>query len=439
MNALWHAIINPWVWWGNSPPPGWTYGLETYWPIVVQGMLVSVALGLVGCFLVVRGTSLLGDALSHSVLPGIVIGFLIGGSLHSPWILVGATAVGLLAALLVESVHTNSRVKEDASLGITFTTLFALGVVLINLYAGQADLDPGCVLYGNLEHFIINRTGYWPMLLILLAILASLALFYRQLLVSTFDPQLALSLGVNVTLFHYGLMAVLSLTIVTSFEAVGAILAVALLIMPGATARLWTDRMPPMLLLAAAHGVLSTLLGYWLAHHTVLDTSAGGAISVAGFALFSISYLASPRYGLAVRWWMRRKLRRTVELENLIKAVHESGGASTVPAMAAEQKLSHGAMASIAARGIARRWLTRTDQNITLTPTGQSAANRLRPAHELWEAYLQQELPLPPDHVHDAAEWIEHHLDEEHVHGIEQTVAASPLPPGEGRGEDQRG
>src|SRR5215213_10145753 len=122
--------------------PFTTDSLSLYWPILAEGALVAVALGLIGCFLVVRGMSLLGDALSHSVLPGIVIGFLIGGSLHSPWILVGATAVGMGAALLVETVQRHSRVKEDASLGIVFTTLFALGVVMISLWAGQADLDP---------------------------------------------------------------------------------------------------------------------------------------------------------------------------------------------------------------------------------------------------------------------------------------------------------
>jgi manganese/zinc/iron transport system permease protein len=400
---------------------------------LVEGALVAVSLALIGCFLVVKGLSLLGDALSHSVLPGIVVGFLASaafgtGSLHSPWILIGATAFGLAAAFIVQNIHTTSRVKEDAALGITFTALFALGVVLINLYAGQADLDPGCVLYGNLEFFIKLPeqfpTGIIPMAIILALILLCLALFYRQLLVSTFDPLLARSLGVNVTLFHYGLMAALSLTIVTSFEAVGAILAVALLIMPGATARLWTDRMPPMLLLAAAHGLLSTILGYWLSHHTVANTSAGGAISVAGFTLFIISYLASPKYGLIVRWWMRRRLRRTVELENLIKAIQESGGAATLPALATEQKLPPNVITAIASRGIARNWLTRTADNISLTPTGQSAANRLQRAHELWEAYLQQEVGLAPDHVHDAAEWIEHHLDPEHLQGIEQTVAS---------------
>jgi ABC-type Mn2+/Zn2+ transport system permease subunit/Mn-dependent DtxR family transcriptional regulator len=406
--------------------------------MLLEGALVSVALALIGCFLVVRGLSLLGDAISHSVLPGIVLGFLISAatghaSLHSPWILIGATLFGLAAAFLVQNIHTTSRVKEDAALGITFTTLFALGVVMINLFAGQADLDPGCVLYGNLEHFIVNRTGFWPMAAILGGILLALVLFYRQLLVATFDPLLALSLGINVTLIHYGLMTVLSLTIVTSFEAVGAILAVALLVLPGATARLWTDRMTPMLLFAAAHGLVSTLLGYWLSHQygplRPWGSSAGGAITVAGFTLFVASWLASPRYGLIVRWWMRAKLKRTVELENLIKTIQESGGQITLPVLVREQQMSPALLHRIASRGQSRNWLTRDAAGaLALTKEGQQAAHRLRRAHELWEAYLQQELSLPPDHVHEAAEWIEHHLDQEQLQGLEQTVTPTPSP-----------
>jgi manganese/zinc/iron transport system permease protein len=232
--------------------------------------------------------------------------------------------VGILAALLVESVEKYSRVKEDASLGIVFTTMFALGVVMINLFAGQADLDPGCVLYGNIEYFTVyGWEGIRPMALILGGIILGLLIFYRHLLVSVFDPALAISLGIPAVLIHYVLMAALSLTVVASFEAVGAILAVALLIMPGATARLWTDRMPIMLILAAFHGVLSTTLGYWLSHPSILDTSAAGAISLAGFVLFLGSWLLAPRYGVLMQAMARRRLRRTIAAENLVKMLDE--------------------------------------------------------------------------------------------------------------------
>src|SRR5690606_25784148 len=131
------------------------------------------------------------------------------------------------------TVHRQSRVKEDASLGIVFTTLFATGVVMINLLAGQTDLDPGCVLYGNIEYMVLDPQNIWPMAVVLCVIVVLLVVFYRQLLVSTFAPALAISLGIPAVFIHYATMGVLSLTIVSSFEAVGAILVVALLILPG--------------------------------------------------------------------------------------------------------------------------------------------------------------------------------------------------------------
>ena len=418
-----NAIVSPF-----SPE-----SLSLFWPILVEGMLVSVALGLVGCFLVVRGMSLLGDALSHSVLPGIVIGFLIGGSLHSPWILVGATIVGLGAAVLVQTVQHHSRVKEDASLGIVFTSLFALGVVMINLYAGRADLDPGCVLYGNIEYLIFDSGALWVMASILAMILTGLFLFYRPLVVSTFDPGLAVSLGIPVQLVHYGLMAALSLTTVASFEAVGAILAVALLVMPGATARLWTDRMPSMLLLAAAHGVVSTLLGYWLSHPDVLNTSASGAICVAGFALFLVSWLASPRHGLLPRARVRRRLARVMAAENLLKALEDlpKGPAGEVaePALAAGLGVKGGPLAATVGRALRRGWVSRTPAGVALTAAGREQSRRLVRAHELWERYLRHEVGVEPDHVEDAAEWIEHYLNDENMDDLDRLLAGGEAKP----------
>jgi ABC-type Mn2+/Zn2+ transport system permease subunit/Mn-dependent DtxR family transcriptional regulator len=404
--------------------------MEIYWPVIVEGLLVSLSLGLIGCFLVVQGTALLGDALSHSVLPGIVVGFLIGGSLHSPWILVGATVMGLIAATLIHSVHTQSRVKEDASLGIVFTALFALGVVMINRYAGQADLDPGCVLYGNIEAFILDPGAIWPMTGTFAGVLVLLAMFYRQLLVSTFDPALAISLGIKAGLVHYGLMAVLSLTVVTSFEAVGAILAVALLIMPGATARLWTDRMPVMLAIACAHAIVSTLLGYWLSHRAVVNTSASGAISVAGFGLFLLSWMFSPNAGLVTRMLSRRKLATMIATENLLKTIGEMAdraGGKAVPeaALAGELHLAPTSLASRLGPAFRSGWLKRDRGEVSLTAEGENESARLTRAHLLWEQYLQEQMGIAPDHVHDAAEWIEHHLTQEKLERLDELLKRS--------------
>lgn len=428
--------MNPFLWIFGSPPKGYHPGLETFWPILVESALVSVALGLIGCWLVVRGMSLLGDALAHSVLPGIVIGFLLGKSLQSAWILIGATVFGMGAAVLVQAVRDNSRVKEDASLGIVFTTLFAIGVVMINLFAGQTDLDPGCVLYGQVEYFVQTPQKIWPMACILVGVVLLTVIFFRHLLVSTFDPLLARSMGIPATLVHYAIMAVLSLTTVASFEAVGAILAVALLITPGATARLWTDRMPRMLLLATVHAMLASVIGYWMSHPAIFDTSASGAISSAGFGLFLISWLVAPNKGLISQARVRSRLRKSMAEENLIKTVHEllspaepTGTAAADPVATIDPATAgvsadavrdrmhlSGEPFHTALRGvIGRGWATSRGGQINLTPAGHQRAVLLASAHELWEQYLRQEVGLADDHLHDPAEWIEHYLDEQRI------------------------
>lgn len=405
--------------------------LSLYWPIVVEGMLVSVALGLIGCFLVVRGMSLLGDALSHSVLPGIVIGFLIGGSLNSPWILVGATLVGVLAAVLVQTIENHSRIKQDASLGIIFTTMFALGVVMINTLVANADLDPQCVLYGNIEHFAVwnyARHALIPMTLILLGIIVGLLVFYRHLLVSTFDAPMAISLGIPATLIHYILMATLSLTVVASFEAVGAILAVALLIIPGATARLWTDRMPGMLFVSAIHGVLSAVVGYWLSHKAVVNTSASGAITVAGFGLFMLSWLFAPGKGLLTQNLARRKLARTVAIENLVKTIDDLAGAHGQQSiaretLASEMRMPVKAFDRLLQMAVQKELVREEAGRLMLTDAGKQRSERVNRAHILWEQFLQQQVGIAPDHVHDAAEWIEHHLSDDAVQTIDRALS----------------
>jgi manganese/zinc/iron transport system permease protein len=407
----------------------WNSNLEFYWPIVVQGAFVSTALALIGCFLVVRGMSLLGDALAHAVLPGIVVGFLITGSLQSPWILIGATATGVAAAVLIQWVQQHSRIKEDAALGIVFTTLFAIGVVLITRYAGNVHLDTRHVLYGNIEDFMMKPEAVWIMGVVLFGIVVGITLFYRHLLVTTFDPSLAISLGISAVTVHYVTMAVLSLTVVASFEAVGAILVLALLIMPGATARLLTDRLPVMLLLAVTHGLAATVIGYWLSHPAVMNTSASASIALAGFGMFLIAWLGSPRHGVLPRAWAVRRMQRTMAVENLLKTVREMGELSTpVPVMELAERMHvpRGQVERLVFFGKRRGWLDPAVGPPVLTSDGEARVDRLIRAHELWEEFLQREVGLDADHVHDAAEWIEHHLDEDRVEAIDQAMERPP-------------
>jgi manganese/zinc/iron transport system permease protein len=270
----------------------------------------------VGTFLVMRRMSLVGDAISHSVLPGIVVAFLVVGSLDSPWLLVGAGVSGVLATLLIELIHYRSRVKQDAATGIAFTSLFALGVLLMSLYAQRVDLDPDCVLFGQVEHLPtyyprVSLFGWeFPQPIATMAVVGVastliVAVLYRILLVSSFDPNLAASYRYRPAIVQLVLMTLTSFVVVAAFQAVGAILVIALLILPGATGYLCANRLPAILMLAALHALLASVLGVLMALWLALNT--GAAVVLAGGGLFVLAWLFGPVDGVLARAWRRRR------------------------------------------------------------------------------------------------------------------------------------
>jgi manganese/zinc/iron transport system permease protein len=305
------VFIAPWAGAFSEEQPG---PPAVFW-IAAMGFFVSSACGLVGVYLILRRMALVGDAISHSVLPGIAIAFLLTGSRGSTAMFAGALAAGVVTTLIIEVIHRKSRIKHDSAIGIAFTTLFAIGVILISLFAGQVDLDQECVLYGEIawvplkEMVAIRGVSLGPepvvrMGVVLFFTAALILLFYKELLVSSFDPGLASSLGINATVMHYGLMCWLSVVVVSAFESVGAILVVAMLILPGATASLISHRLQTVLVLSVVHSAVSALLGIHLAYW--LNCSMAAAMVVMGTILFVGAWLFSPRYGMVARAINRR-------------------------------------------------------------------------------------------------------------------------------------
>ena len=268
--------------------------------ILVTGSAIAISCGLLGSFLILRKMAMIGDAISHAVLPGIVLAFLISGSRDNIPMLIGAAGFGLLTTVLIELFHKKARLQEDASIGVTFTWLFALGVILISVFSGQVDLDQDCVLYGEIAYvpldLLIGPDGsiwgprpMWIGIGLLLMVVIFIIIGYRGLLVSTFNPAYAVSIGISASVWHYLLMGMVSFTTVVSFESVGAILVVALMIAPPATAYLWTGRLRRMLLLTAIFGVLSTIFGYYLA--VWINGSVAGGMATASGVFFGIAYV----------------------------------------------------------------------------------------------------------------------------------------------------
>ncbi len=293
----------------------WTSGFQSFFWIGLMGFLVATACGLIGNYLILRRMSLVGDAISHSVLPGLVLAFLLAQSRNTLAMFTGALIAGILTTVIIEVIHKKTRVKQDAAIGIAFSSLFAFGVILVSLYADRVDLDQECVLYGEiafipLEPLVrLGQLSLAPAPVVRMAAVAFLVIllilfFYKELLVSSFDSGLAASLGVNATVMHYTLMAMLSVVVVSAFESVGAILVIAMLILPGATASLLSVRLPRVLFLSVLHAALSSLMGIHLA--VWLECSIAGAMVVAGAFLFLLAWIFGPRDGL-LRQLLRRR------------------------------------------------------------------------------------------------------------------------------------
>ena len=267
--------------------------------VIITGILAASACGLIGSFLVLRKNAMLGDAISHAVLPGLVLAFLITNSRGVIPMVIGAGLMGLFTAYLAGLLGRTGRLYQDAALGVTFTFLFAVGVILVSMFTGQIDLDQECVLYGEIAYvpwdvLVIGGQNYGPRATwilggIFLANLGFIILFYRQLKLCSFDPQMARAVGINERLWHYLLMTMVSLTVVAAFESVGAILVVAMLIIPGATAHLLTSRLSVLLVLAVGIGIASAVGGFYGASY--FDSSIAGFMAVAGGIIFGVVLL----------------------------------------------------------------------------------------------------------------------------------------------------
>lgn len=290
------SIVPPFDWHRVMVQP-WTEDFAISFWIVLMGFLVTAACGLVGTYLLLRRMALVGDAISHSILFGLVAAFLVFREAGTVIMFGAAAATGLLTVAIIEFIHRQSRVKPDAAICIAFTTLFALGIVMLSVAEshGPVHLDAECVLYGEIAFvpletrveiagLVLGPVSVVRMAAVLLAVAILMAVFYKELLVTSFDPGLARALGMRSGVWHYGLMAVLSIVIVSVFEAVGAILAVAMLVVPAMFAAQLSDRLPVRFALVLLHAAVSSVAGYQLS--VWLDCSPAGAMVVAGALLF---------------------------------------------------------------------------------------------------------------------------------------------------------
>ncbi|MDP8244328.1 MAG: metal ABC transporter permease [Candidatus Hinthialibacter antarcticus] len=391
-----------------------------FW-IILTGAFAAAACGMLGCFLILRRMAMLGDAISHAILPGIVLAFLLSNSMSIVWMFLGAALIGILTTFIIQTLN-NGGVQHDAALGVTFTALFALGVIGVSSFGEGVHLDTDCVLEGEIAltpldvlmwgSVYLGPRAVWVNGGLLLLNLIVIGLFYKEFKLCAFDPAMAAAVGIPITLMHYVLMTLVAVTTVGAFESVGVILVVAMLIAPAATAYLLTDRLSIMLLYSIIAGALTSFLGYFTA--VWLDSSIAGAMgSVAGL-LFALALFFSPTHGVFTRWLSRRRLSNRVAEEDVLLWVGrqvETGLVTPFSVMdisEAQQWLLPDAEKT-ARRLVRKGLLEEMNLKFSLTKNGNHEALELIKRHRLYESFLEG-IGYAADHTHDPADRVEHHI-----------------------------
>jgi len=394
-------------------------------------MLLGISCGVMGSFIVVRKLALVGDALSHAVLPGVALGFLWNTSKDPVAIFIGATLAGLLGTAVVGAIKQTTKLKEDAALGLVLAAFFSVGICMVTMIqrlptGNKSGVDK--FLFGQAAALGANDVKL--MVVITVLTLVVIGLFYKQFLVTSFDAGFARVTGVPVQVMHYTLMLLLAFAVVIALQAVGVVLVSAMLITPAAAAYLLTDRLHRMLILAAVFGMLSGAAGAFL---SFLGPSlpTGPFMVLGASTVFGLAFLFAPQHGVLMRWWRRRSRSLRVQRENTLKSIYhvlearDFKGEGVSAKELAEKRRETIEDVVAQARELKRNELATLqddDQTVFLTPDGWQRACAIVRNHRLWELYLTNAAHMPADHVHEDAEKIEHVLGEDVVRQLEKRL-----------------
>lgn len=421
---------------------------QAFWTILV-GMCANACCAILGCFLVLRRMSMLGDALSHAVLPGLALAFIVTSSTASVPMFIGAAIFAMLTAGLSRLLHAMGHTTEESGLGIVFTAFFALGILLIQLFAENVHLDRDAVLEGAIEYVTIDTITWmgldWPAslpttALVLAGVIVWLLLFWKEVKAATFDPTYASAIGLHGQTMLGVLVILVAVCVVAAFKIVGSVLVVAMLVVPAASAQLISHKLRNMLFVSVAFALVSTALGYWAARS--LNTSAAGMMAVMSGLGYLLALLFSPTQGLIFTRLQQRNLQEQIHTEDILGTLYrhqEQGddGSSLSPARMKE--LAGPACRPAVIRRLEKAGLLRrtASENFQLTPDGIRLGERVVRGHRLWESFLESEFVLPQDHLHEAAHQMEHFIDQESQSALNEQLgspAADPhgrqIPPG---------
>ena len=409
---------------------------QEVWAIraLLASMMVGIMCGILGCFIVLRNMALIGDALSHAILPGIVISFILFGY-STIGFFAGSVVAGLLTAIGITWIQQHVQTKNDAAIGIVFTAMFSLGVIGISWISKEqgVHLDLKDFLFGNVLG--VSNEDLYLTLGITIYVIASVIIFYRYLFISTFQPVIAQTMGISIKLIHYFIMLLLSFAVVASLRTVGVILVVAMLITPASTALLLTDRLKRVIFLAAFVGLLSAIIGLLVA--ILLNTTPGPAMAVVATIIYLLAALFSPKKGLIFRFFRKRRLQRKIRLEDVLKQslrLHQKDRLS-ISKLLERLEMDRSKLLQYLRILASRGMMEISGEQIKMTTRGREEANRLVRAHRLWETFLVDQIGLSEEQIHEEAEKYEHLLTDEILDEVDKQLGfpktdphGSPIP-----------
>ncbi|MBT8221089.1 MAG: metal ABC transporter permease [Bacteroidia bacterium] len=402
---------------------------------LIASMIVGLTCGVLGCFVVLRNMSLVGDALAHSILPGVVFAFILVGY-SALGFFAGAVIASFLTAIGITWIQHNIKTKNDAAIGIVFTAMFSIGVMGISFVSksGGVHLDLKDFLFGNVLG--VSNQDLYLTAFIAVYVFLSIIIFYRYLFATTFQPVIAETMGISVRMVHYFVMLLLSFTVVASLQTVGVILVVAMLITPASTALLLSDRLKYVLLISAFLGLISAVIG--LIVSIALQTTPGPAMAVTATVIYLLVAMFAPRKGLISRSIRKSRQNRKINLEDILKQSLKLNEKGKLNVLNLTERITFGhSKLHRYLKYLNANKLIKMEENgaLSMTPAGIEEANQLVRAHRLWETYLVARIGLTEEQIHEDAEKYEHLLTEEILDEVDASLGyprtdphGSPIP-----------
>jgi ABC-type Mn2+/Zn2+ transport system permease subunit/Mn-dependent DtxR family transcriptional regulator len=405
---------------------------------LLGSMLLGISCGLLGSFIVVRKMALVGDALSHAVLPGVALGFLWNMSKDPVAIFIGATIAGLAGTAVVTLIKQTTRLKEDTALGLVLASFFAVGICLLTMIqrlptGNKTGIDK--FLFGQAAAMGADDVRLIAIVTVLS--IATIAIFYKEFLLTSFDAGFAKVVGFPALAIHYGLMLLLAFSVVIALQAVGVVLVSAMLITPAAAAYLLTDRMSRMLWLAAFFGMTAGAVGAFFSYLGP-NLPTGPFMVLGATTVFVVAFLFGPRHGVVMRWWRQRSRSLRVQRENTLKSMYhvlearefKGEGVSLRELSERRRETIEEARQQVAELRRHGFVTLHEEGNMAFfTPPGWQLACAIVRNHRLWELYLTNAAQIAADHVHEDAEKIEHVLGEEVVRELERRLEYATTDP----------